>query len=223
MKDDLRLLKESLDDTYFKDMELSKSLKKKIVKKATADSQFSRIRPKFAYFTSLVLAATCLLILAVSFMKTDIHQASLPTIREQQVALIHLQNVMIQLTKDQRLSEDLLIQSVESNQPAEKSDELRSKVIQDGEAIITGIKKMSIPAALQSNQSRLDECLQLLAAAYEQKNEYYKNLDLQNPVDLTPYHVPADTFIIFEEKIGEVYVNVHLLSPSFQLLLTFLR
>ncbi|WP_066304515.1 hypothetical protein [Bacillus sp. FJAT-29814] len=222
MKDDLRYLKESLDDTYFKDMELSKSLKKKILKKATAQSRPSRIVNKLSYMTSLVLAASLLIILAVSFMKTDTNQASMPTIREQQVALIHLQDDVVQLVKKQQQSEGALLSSMIKNKPIQQLELQRRKVISDGEIIIESLRKMPIPSELSSNGAELTKSFDMLATAYEQKNKYYKELDVNDAPSLSPYNVPVDEFIYFEEMIGEVYKNVNLLPPSFQVLLKFL-
>lgn len=221
MNDDLRFLKESLDDTVFKDMELPKSLKKKIVKKATAPSRFSRYRPKFAYVTSLVLAASLLLILGVSFIPKDTSRGSEPSIREQQVAIIHFQNDIVRLAKNQQLSESAFLSSVKANKPLEQLEMQRSQVIEDGETIIEGLGKIHIPSELSSYQSELNQSLLSLAKAYQQKNTYYKEVDLTTAPSISMYYLPIEQFVQFEESIGKVYEDIGLLRPTFQMLLFF--
>lgn len=223
MNDDLRFLKESLDDTYFKDLELSKSQKKKILKKATAPTRFSRLRPNFAYITSLVLAASLLLILGLNMIQPDTHSGSKVTIREQQVALIHLQNDIVQLVRDQQLSEGALLAAIKNKEPQAQLELLRTKVINDGETITARLKKMSIPSQLSANQTEINQSLIALSKAYEQKNSYYKELDVTDVSSISVYNMPIEQFALFEETIGKVYKNLGLLTPSFQILLYFLR
>jgi hypothetical protein len=222
LNDDLRFLKESLDDTYLNDLELSKSMKKKILKKATAPSRFSRIRPKLAYFTSLVVTVSLLVILGLNIMQTDTHRGSQPTVREQQVALVHLQDDIVQLAKKQQLSERALLSSIMKNKPIQQLEWQRSQVLEDGEIMIESLGNIQIPFELSSHSTQLTESLNLLAIAYEKKNEYYQKLDLNNAPSLSLYTVPVEEFIYFQEKIDKVYLDVNLLPVNYQMLINFL-
>lgn len=222
MNDDLRFLKESLDDTYFKDLELSKSMKKKILKKATAPARFSGIRPKLAYFTSLVVTVSLLVILGLNIMQSDIHRGSQPTIREQQVALVHLQDDIVQLSKNQQLSERALLSSIMKNKPIQQLEWQRSQVLEDGKIIMESLREIHIPSELSSNRTQLAESLNLLAKAYEQKNDYYQKLDLNDAPSISPYTMPVEEFIYFQEMIEEVYLDVNLLPVNYQMLINFL-
>ena len=75
MDNELRSLKESMDDTYLKDLEMTKALKKKILKKTSASRSF-RVFPQIKFFASLVAAGLLLVVSRLRLLTATIDPSS---------------------------------------------------------------------------------------------------------------------------------------------------
>lgn len=221
MEDDLHSLKEILDDTYYKDLSLSKSQKKKIYKNATTVSKPSRILPSLKYAVSLMVAVSCLLVLVLSQIPSHSNLASKQSIREQQVALIHFQNNLIKLVENQHKAEKALLAERNFEKRSQVMEIYREECVTEGTKIIEELKQITIPSELSSYEVEMNQSLIELIKVYEKKNEFYNNLNVETYQGLPMDNESIDHLIRFSTIIGEVYEKIKLLQPNFFILFSF--
>lgn len=216
MEDELRSLKECLDDTYFKDLELSKSIKKKIIKQSKKSSRASQYIQRFKYAVSLVIAVGCLVILVQSFIQVPKNkQASVSTVQQQQVALIHFQNEIIKLDSKQHQSEDAFLTAIAKRKPKEEIELHRVESMKQGEEIVASLKRMPIPSELSPYQEIIRKSLEELEAGFELKNNYFKNLTPDTYQGFSIDYEYVNKMILFERTMGRVYEEVELKPVSY--------
>ena len=216
MEDELRSLKECLDDTYFKDLELSKSFKKKIIKQSKKSSRTSQHIQRFKYAASLVLAVGCLLLLVQSFIQVPKNkQASISTVRQQQGALIHFQNNIIKLVSKQKQSETAFLTAIAEGKPKEEIEPNRVESMKQGEEIVAGLKRMVIPSELSPYQEIIRKSLEELETGYELKNNYFKDLTPDTYQGFSIDFEYVNKLILFERTMGRVYEEVELKPVSY--------
>jgi hypothetical protein len=216
MEDELRSLKECLDDTYFKDLELSKSIKKKIIKESKKSSRTSQHIQRFKYAASLVLAVGCLVLLVQSFIpEPKNNQASLSTVRQQQVALIHFQNEIIKLVSKQKQSETAFLTAIVEGKSKEEIELNRAESMKQGEEIIAGLKRMVIPSELSPYQEIIRKSLEELETGFELKNNYFKDLTPDTYQGFSIDYEYVNKLILFERTLGRVYEEVELKPVSY--------
>ncbi|MDR6125164.1 hypothetical protein QFZ87_004761 [Bacillus sp. SLBN-46] len=209
MEDELRSLKECLDDTYFKDLELSKTIKKKIIKQSKKSSRTSQHIQRFKYAASLVLAVGCLVLLVQSFIpEPKNNQASLSTVRQQQVALIHFQNEIIKLVSKQKQSETDFLTAIVEGKSNEEIELNRAESMKQGEEIIAGLKRMVIPSELSPYQEIIRKCLEELETGYELKNAYFKDLTHDTYQGFSVDYEYVDKLFQFDRMMVPVYKAV---------------
>jgi hypothetical protein len=209
MEDELRSLKECLDDTYFKDLELSRSIKKKIIKESKKSSRASQHIQRFKYAASLVLAVGCLLLLVQSFVQVPKNkQASISTVRQQQVALIHFQNDIIKLVSKQKQSETAFLTAIVEGKSNEEIELNRAESMKQGEAIVASLKRMPIPSELSPYQEIIRKSLQELETGYELKNAYFKDLTHDTYQGLSVDYEYVDKLFQFDRMMVPVYKAV---------------
>ncbi|WP_335528320.1 hypothetical protein [Neobacillus drentensis] len=216
MEDELRSLKECLDDTYFKDLELSKSIKKKIIKESKKSSRASQHIQRFKYAASLVIAVGCLLLLVQSFIQVPKNkQASISTVRQQQGALIHFQNEIIKLVSKQKQSETAFLTALAEGKPKEEIEPNRVESMKQGEEIVAGLKRMPIPSELSPYQEIIRKSLEELETGFELKNNYFKDLTPDTYQGFSIDFEYVNKLILFERTMGRVYEEVELKPVSY--------
>ena len=216
MEDELRSLKECLDDTYFKDLELSKSIKKKIIKESKKSSRESQHIQRFKYAASLVIVVGCLLLLVQSFIpEQKNNQASLSTVRQQQVALIHFQNDLIKLVSKQKQSETAFLTAIAEGKPKEEIEPNRVESMKQGEEIVAVLKRMVIPSELSPYQEIIRKSLEELETGFELKNNYFKDLTPDTYQGFSIDFEYVNKLILFERTMGRVYEEVELKPVSY--------
>ncbi|WP_413303564.1 hypothetical protein AA0X95_26350 [Bacillus sp. 1P10SD] len=216
MEDELRSLKECLDDTYFKDLELSKTIKKKIIKQSKKSSRTSQHIQRFKYAASLVLAVGCLFLLIQSFIQVPKNkQASISTVRQQQVALIHFQNDIIRLVSKQKKSETAFLTAIAEGKSKEEIELNRVESMKQGEEIILGLKSMVIPSELSPYQGIIKNSLKELETAYVLKNEYFRDLTPETYQGLSDHYEYVDKLFQFDQMMIPVYKAVEFRPVSY--------
>jgi hypothetical protein len=216
MEDELRSLKECLDDTYFKDLELSKNIKKKIIKQSKKSSRKSQHIQRFKYVASLVIAVCCLLLLVQNFIQLPKNrQASLSTVRQQQVALIHFQNDIIRLVSKQKKSETAFLTAIVAGKSKEEIELNRTESMKQGEEIILALKSMVIPSELSPYQDIIRKSLKELETGYELKNEYFRDLTPETYQGLSVHNEYVDKLFQFDQMMIPVYKAVEFRPVSY--------
>ncbi|MFE8700406.1 hypothetical protein ACFYKX_07265 [Cytobacillus sp. FJAT-54145] len=219
MDNELKSLKESLDETYLKEIVLSKSLKKKILKK-TAQQKNSTLFSHFKFLSSVVLATGCLFLFVTFLIQghLEMNQAKQPTLREKQVAIIHYQEKVMSILKTQEEPEIDFLSTLVYKYDTPR-EEYRDELILTFDHIVKEIKDIPIPQELSTYSEEIEESLEILFHSFELKREYYLTLNAEtyNHLDKNVYGDVRheQVFFEFERKIGKVFEEINLFAPGF--------
>lgn len=224
MGEDLRHLKESLDDTYFNELILSNTLKKKIIRKAVKQNSMS-ISSMSKFMASILAAAICLIIFTISLLQITGDQAEQTELSQQRIALLQLQEKIVKTMQKQNHAEAQLLNDIINKESSKQIEESRTRVLSLGDKVASMLEDLNIPTELSPYEEQIRLSLLTLAAGYRLKNDYYHNLATE---DFTFSHLSfysgqsyAMKIYQFESQIGEVYEEVDFLTPRFITLLSF--
>ena len=136
--------------------------------------------------------------------------------------MLAFQRELVSVMEVQTTAESHFIAEDLNTRDQETLEKYRKQVVERGEEVIAGLKKLQVPLKLSSNERGIHQSLNLLVESYEEKNEYYRGLNMESYKNIEKkdvfYYASKDymkTFYRFENEIGSVYKTLKLGGPNF--------
>lgn len=218
-------LKESMDDTVLREIQMNKKLKGRILKDISKENakqqvQFGTKRwNKRAIFASI--AALFLLFIITASMLNQ--QTTGYGKRYQQVELLKMQSDIISILKTQVKIEKELIHEINSKDyTVQELNKLKVQAANNSLSVSKQIENFQIPLALTPYKQEINESLSYLRKSYFTNSNEIMDLEKwvkkESDIHLPPEQQVSDSdhyFFKFEQKLHNVYDDLGLLRSSY--------
>lgn len=218
-------LKESMDDTVLREVQMNKKLKGRILKdisKENAKQQVRFVTKKWNKSAVIASIAALFLLFVITSSMLD-QQTSGYSKRYQQVELLKMQSDIISILKTQERIEKELIHEINSKDyTVQEINHLKKKAANNALDISQQIDNFIIPEALSHYHQEINEGLSYLRKSYfTYSNEIIdleKWVKKESDINLTPEEQLSDSdhyFFKFELNMHSVYDDLGLLRSSY--------
>ncbi|MBM6617923.1 hypothetical protein [Bacillus suaedaesalsae] len=221
----LHRLKESMDDTVLKDIQMNQKLKGKILKDISNENTNQQVRyvqKKWNVKTVFASIAALFLLFVIGSSILN-SQTSGYNEKSQQVELLKLHSEIVSTLKSQVRVEKELIEKINSKDyTIDEINKLKVKAAKNSLEVSKEIGSMRIPETLNMYKPELKESLYYLRKSYMSRSNELMKIDQWVRIQINEeLNYPRDgvesdlSFFQFEFKIYRVYEKLGLLRSSY--------